>query len=147
MLTAVAKSQGMSQIELTYLEILLIHTHTHKSNSETWERELRPSDKFESFRKSGKGGGAPRGQDDSATGREEAAAARTDARSSPRPTAARWGLGAAPVAGRRRTMFGRWYPPGKSGAWLLFMKQSPSKFSCCGLRTVNVTAVLLFSVY
>jgi hypothetical protein len=29
MLTAVAKSQGMSQIELTYLEILLIHTHTH----------------------------------------------------------------------------------------------------------------------
>jgi hypothetical protein len=67
------------------------------------------------------------------------------ARRSPRPTAARWGPRAAPAAGSPCTMFSGaigflfsslrrllqfWallplgFPSGKSGAWLLFMKQS-----------------------
>jgi hypothetical protein len=56
-----------------------------------------------------KGEGAPRGQDESATGRNEAATARRAARRSPRPTAARWGPRAAPAAGSPRTMFFRRY--------------------------------------
>jgi hypothetical protein len=102
-----------------------------------------------------KGEGAPRGQDESATGRNEAAAARRAARRSPRPKAARWGPRAAPAAGSPRTMFFRRYrfsvfilpavfavllllfASGKSGAWLLFM-QSSSKFSASVAQSSSV---------
>lgn len=140
-----------------YLEILLIHTYTPKRK---WYWDLggkvkRQFWKFQEIREGGmekgtKGEGAPRGQDDSATGRKEAAAARR----SPRPTAARWGPRAAPAAGSPRNMFsggrGRyrfsvfilaavfavlgfllcWLLLESPRCWLLFMKQvSPSNFS------------------